>query len=197
MKGKATALKGNPQTSGDGSDSDEEPVSFFSHLEQTTTAEDAKAVTSVVPLNISPFPTATSTVSTAPSAHSPVTVLDPSPSTVHSSSYVSIDSTTSTTTSAPSQPNSHTSSDTNYSWEQHTRSTVHPVIAPYAAQPFTAATYQPQYYDGQGADLSTSQDGGDAPVSQSDPGGVGTGGGHMLGGTGPGITIDAESVSFA
>lgn len=204
MKGKVAASKGKPQASGDGSDSDEEPVSFFSHLEETTTAEDAKTSThtSVVSLSISPLITAATTVSTtspAASAYSSVSVSGPSPSTVHSSPYVSIDSTASTTTSSLSQPNSHTNSDTShYSWEQHTRNTVHPVIAPYAAQPFTAATYQPQYYDGRGADFSTGLDGADAPVSQSDSegGGVGTEGGGLVGGTGPGITIDPESVSY-
>lgn len=191
-KGKVAASK---QASGEGSDSDEEPVSFFSHLEETTPAEDAKTSTntSVVSLSISPFNTAATTVSTtspAASAYSSVSVLGPSPSTVHSSPYVSIGSTASTTTSSLSQPNSHTTS--HYSWDQHTRNTVH--IAPYTAQPFTAATYQPQY---QGADLSASQDGEDVPVSQSDSGGgVETGGGGLLGGTGPGITIDPESVSY-
>lgn len=199
-KGKVAASK---QASGDGSDSDEEPVSFFSHLEETTSTEDAKASTntSVVSLSISPFNTAATTVSTsspAASAYSSVSVSGPSPSTVHSSPYVSIGSTASTATSSLSQPDSHTNSDTShYSWGQYTRNTAHPVIAPYTAQPFTAATYQPQYYDGRGADLSASQDGADVPVSQSDSGGgVETGGGGLLGGTGPGITIDPESVSY-
>lgn len=196
-------MKGKPQTSGDGSDSDEEPVSFFSHLEDTSssnTAKDSKASanSSVLSLNISPLTTPPSTVSTT-SDYSVASVSGPVDSTAHNSPYVSINTIASTATSSPShtahsQPSSQSSSG-HYSWDQHSRRTAHPVIAPYTAQPYT---YQHSGHATQGAGLNTSQDTGADAVSQSDPasgGDVEMGGGGLLGGTGPGITIDEESVS--
>ena len=224
-KAKLATTRGKLQSSGDGSDSDEEPVSFFPHLEETApkndTEKDTKSASltscSVVPQHFTTESVTTSSASNVSSA-SDSSVANLSrcrdAHTVHISSYASVNPSPVVAT-VYSPTNSVPHSQTSYpnfpcSWDQHSSTTA---SYPYAKQPYTVTTPQQCYggHTSHGTEQNATQDIISGSISQSklsqtntvgvggsevvEEGGSG-GGGELLGGAGPGITIDQESVSY-
>ena len=233
MKAKLVSAKGKQQTSGDGSDSDEEPVSFFSHLEETSpqvtsgetpisggdSAEKTPllSLTSVVvPQAVSAAPTQSVTAtsasnstsvsgySTTSSATTKLPGYQTHYSRVNTSPYASATPTESTayhpTNPTPFLPASQTTPQ--HSWDQHHHGQTGLASYSYTNQPYSSNAAQYYGQEGVGGANMVGSDEGTTLVEASGgvggedvAGGGGGGGNELVGGTGPGITIDQESVS--
>ena len=215
LKAKRTKSRGGGKVAtspGDaGSDSDEEPVSFFSHLEETETDASSSSGTVVAPLKVSGpvFTTPSASESLSPATSSEERATDSTqigyPATSNQSfagyaegSYHQI----------PGDSSQQQERASGYSWERFSSQAANSApanSAPYTAQPYTP----PQHSTGGRTDTANTPtdvadgDGGESgepsEAGASGEGGAGGEGGEggekVMEGTGPGVIIDQEAVS--
>lgn len=216
LKAMRVKSRGKPTTSSGGgnagSDSDEEPVSFFSHLEETAGRTDGGSGTVVAPLKVSGPALATPSANTSLIATSSRSESDPSQTTYNASISATV-STYSEGSYLQSTPyGSRDQSEqqqtvSGFSWEQFSGNAPNP--APYTPQPYVPPQ---QYYNTSGpsnapavspagdpgelggpSETGADEEGG---ASGEGGGGGGGGGGKVMEGTGPGVVIDKEAVSW-
>ena len=194
--GKVATLPGDA-----GSDSDEEPVSFFSHLEETKTDASSNSETVVAPLKVSGpvFTTPSASTSLSPATSSEERATDATQTGYLATSNQSF---TGYFEGSYHQTPSYDSSQQQerapgYSWEGFSCKAAN--SAPYTAQPYMP----PQQYFSTGGHTDTAntltdvadgdESGGPSEAGASGEAGEGE---KVMEGTGPGVIIDQEAVSL-
>ena len=193
MKAKSRGKQGRLSAGGEGSDSDEEPVSFFSHLEETAcrVADTTTAMSSsVVPsLTVLPTPLASAAAPTMSSTadshrthiHADSSRTDYSSLSSSSGPHISPNIAPSLSNTLHEQQHHMQSGGTQYSWIQYNANCA-PTLGPEhsVSRPDNSATEK--------AVTAATSDGSGGDECEG-------GAGEVLGGAGPGVTIDQEAVS--